>query len=118
MMLSAAFCFSAAHMRSSVFCFILSLIHQYRISKALESLDHMLDMSMPCAVLLLVSKGVTFVGCRCPSSMQAMSIGQQCLAPRYMPPISAFEAEAMTILMVWQRTLITPFCLLLFIHPR
>ena len=65
-----------------MFCFILSLIHQYLISKALESLDRMLDVSMPCAVLLSVSKGVLFAGCGCPSSMQAMRIGQQCRAPR------------------------------------
>ena len=61
-----------------MFCFILSLIHQYLISKALESLDLMLDVSMPCAVLLLVSKGVPFAGCGCPSLVQAMHIGKQC----------------------------------------
>ena len=52
-----------------MFFFILSLIHQYRISKALEIFDHMLDVSMPCAVLLSVSKGVPFAGCGFPVSM-------------------------------------------------
>ena len=80
--------------------FILSLIHQYRMSKYLESLDRILDVSMPCAVMLLVSKGVLFAGCRCHSLMQAMHIGRQCRAPRYMPPILASEAEATTFLMV------------------
>ena len=61
---------------------IMSLIHQYLISKALESLDRMLDVSMPCDVLLSVSEGVMFAGCGCPSLMQAMRIGQQCQAPR------------------------------------
>ena len=103
-------------MRSNLFYFILYLIHQYRISKALESLDNMLDVSIPCAVPLLVSKGVPFAGCGCHSSMQAVRIGQQCRAPRYMPPISASEAEATTFLMVWQRTSMRPFCLLLFIR--
>ena len=60
-----------------MFCFIMSLIHHYHILKALESLDRMLNVSMPCAVLLLVSKGVPFAGCGCPSLMQAMRIGQQ-----------------------------------------
>ena len=65
-----------------MFCFILPLIHQYLILKALEILDRMLDVSIPCAVLLSVSKGVPFAGCGCPSSIQAMCIGQQCRDPR------------------------------------
>ena len=69
-------------MRSKVFCFIISLIRQYRISKALDSLDRMLDVSMPCAGLTSVSKGFPFAGCGCPSSIQAMCIGQQCWATR------------------------------------
>ena len=67
--------FPAYRMRSNLFCFILSLIYQYRISKDLESLDRMLDVIMPCAVLLSVSKGASFAGCGYPSSIQAMCIG-------------------------------------------
>ena len=65
-----------------MFCFIMYLIHQYPISKAFESLDRMLDVSMPCAVILSFLEGVVFAGCGCPSSIQAMCIGQQCRAPR------------------------------------
>ena len=65
-----------------MFCFLLSLIHQYRILNALDSLDRMLDVSMLCAVLLSVSEGVPFAGCGCPSSVQAMRIERRCQAPR------------------------------------
>ena len=82
----------------------------------MESLDRMLDLSMPCAVLLSVSEGVPFAGCGCPSLIQAMRIGQQYGAPMYMPPVSASEAEATMFLVVWQRTSMRPFCFLLLIH--
>ena len=80
--------------------FILSLIHQYLLSKDLDILDQMLDVSMPCALLSSVSKGVPFAGCGCTSLMQAMRIGKQYRDPRKIPPISASEAEATTFLKV------------------
>ena len=94
---------------SNIFWFILSFIHQYCISNYLGRFDRMLDVRMPWSVLLLISNGVLFGGCRCPSSMHAICIGQKFLAPKYMPPVSDSDAEATMLLILWHRTLTRPF---------
>ena len=43
--------------------FLCYFSHQYRISNDFESLERMLEVSIPWAVLLSVSKGVTVAGC-------------------------------------------------------
>ena len=85
---------------------------------ALESLDLMLEVSMPWAVLLSVLKGVPFLGCGCPSSIHEMRTGQLCLAPRYNMPVSASDAEETTFLIVWKIMLTALLILYLYFHPR
>ena len=50
--------------------------------------------------------------------MNTMQMGQTCLAPRYRPPVSASEADATILLIVWKRMYTRPFYFLLNFHTK
>ena len=80
----------------NLFCCTLSTSHQNLMSIFLDLFGFTVLFIIPSAMLLSILTGVTYGGCRCPSSISLLLIGTYYCAFMYNPPYSASADDTIT----------------------
>ena len=85
------------------------------MSNDFDNFGRIVDVSIPCDVLLSVNVGVPLCGCGCPSSLSVVLIGTACWKLRYVLPVSASDADCCTFLIAVHMTWMGPLGLIMLL---